>query len=101
SELTRIADTTTFGGRKLLDGTFGTSSFQVGSNANETINVALKGASANSLGTNFNDLTGAAAGNIGTVSAANNVGATALNITGPQGSNAASIAVGAGASAKA
>ncbi|WAE63816.1 flagellin [Stutzerimonas sp. R40042] len=101
SELTRIADTTTFGGRKLLDGTFGTSSFQVGSNANETINVALKGASANSLGTNFNDLTGAAAGDIGTVSAANAVAATALNITGPQGSNAAAINVGAGASAKA
>lgn len=50
SELTRIADTTTFGGRKLLDGSFGTSSFQVGSNAYETIDVTLKGASAGSVG---------------------------------------------------
>nr|WP_079201396.1 flagellin [Pseudomonas sp. CC6-YY-74] len=49
-ELTRIADTTTFGGRKLLDGSFGTSSFQVGSNAYETIDVALKGAGASSVG---------------------------------------------------
>ncbi|GBC56402.1 flagellin [Stutzerimonas stutzeri] len=50
SELTRIAETTTFGGRKLLDGSFGSTSFQVGANANETISVALQGASANSIG---------------------------------------------------
>ncbi|SFH80105.1 flagellin [Pseudomonas guineae] len=50
SELTRIADTTTFGGRKLLDGSFGTSSFQVGSNAYETIDVSLKSAAANKVG---------------------------------------------------
>ncbi|MGY4532423.1 flagellin [Pseudomonas sp. TE3786] len=50
AELSRIADTTTFGGRKLLDGTFGTTSFQVGSNAYETIDVTLKDASATSLG---------------------------------------------------
>ncbi|HRL93291.1 MAG TPA: flagellin [Pseudomonas sp.] len=49
-ELTRIADTTTFGGRKLLDGSFGTSSFQVGSNAYETIDVSLKSAAANKVG---------------------------------------------------
>ena len=101
SELTRIADTTTFGGRSLLDGTFGTSSFQVGSNANETINVTLKSASANALGTNFNDFTGAAAGDVGTVSAANGVALSDLDITGPQGSNAAAITVAAGSSAKA
>lgn len=101
SELSRISDTTTFGGRKLLDGTFGTSSFQVGSNANETINVTLKSASANALGSNFNDFTGAAAGDIGTVAAANGVAASVLSITGPQGSNAAAINVAAGASAKA
>ena len=50
SELTRISDTTTFGGRKLLDGSFGTSSFQVGSNAYETIDVSLKNASASAIG---------------------------------------------------
>ena len=50
SELTRIADTTTFGGRKLLDGSFGTSSFQVGANAYETIDVSLKNASAAGIG---------------------------------------------------
>nr|WP_313240060.1 flagellin [Stutzerimonas kunmingensis] len=50
NELTRIAETTTFGGRKLLDGSFGTSAFQVGSNAYETIDVSLKNASANAIG---------------------------------------------------
>jgi len=38
-ELDRIANTTTFGGKKLLDGSFGTTTFQVGSAANETISV--------------------------------------------------------------
>lgn len=37
AELDRIAATTTFNGRNLFDGTFGTSQFQVGANANETI----------------------------------------------------------------
>jgi len=50
AELSRIAETTTFGGRKLLDGSFGTTSFQVGSNAYETIDVTLKNASSSKLG---------------------------------------------------
>ncbi len=50
TELTRIATTTTFGGRNLMDGSFGTTSFQVGANANETINVTLGNISASSIG---------------------------------------------------
>lgn len=50
AELTRIADTTTFGGRKLMDGSFGTSSFQVGSNAYETIDVTVKSAASSAIG---------------------------------------------------
>jgi len=50
TELTRIANTTTFGGRNLLDGSFGTTSFQVGANANETINVTLGNVSATNIG---------------------------------------------------
>ena len=49
-ELTRIAETTTFGGRKLMDGSFGTSSFQVGSNSYETIDVTVKNAAASAVG---------------------------------------------------
>jgi len=58
SELNRIADTTSFGGRNLLDGTFGTSSFQVGAQANETINVTLKGSSASNVGVYSRELDG-------------------------------------------
>lgn len=37
SELDRVASSTEFNGQKLLDGTFGTAIFQVGANANQTI----------------------------------------------------------------
>ncbi len=51
-ELTRIAETTKFGGTSLLDGSFGTKQFQVGANANETINVSLGNMSADAIGAN-------------------------------------------------
>ena len=41
-ELDRIAKNTEFNGQKLLDGTFGTAVFQVGANANQTIQTVLK-----------------------------------------------------------
>ena len=49
-ELTRIAETTKFGATSLLDGSFGTKQFQVGANANETINVTLGNMSADAIG---------------------------------------------------
>lgn len=50
SELNRIAETTTFNGKNLLDGNFVTQQFQVGSNANETISVSIGSAAATSMG---------------------------------------------------
>ncbi|WP_057830859.1 flagellin [Colwellia sp. TT2012] len=50
TELTRIAETTQFGGTNLLDGSFGTKAFQVGSNSAETITIGLKDISADTLG---------------------------------------------------
>ncbi|PRA31300.1 flagellin N-terminal helical domain-containing protein [Pseudomonas poae] len=50
AELTRISTTTTFGGQKLLDGSYGTKAIQVGANANETINLSLENVSANKIG---------------------------------------------------
>jgi flagellin len=41
SELDRIASQTAFNGQKVLDGTFGTATFQVGANVGETISVGL------------------------------------------------------------
>jgi flagellin len=40
SELNRIAQTTSFNGQALLDGTMGTANFQVGANANELISAS-------------------------------------------------------------
>ncbi|HCH3681376.1 TPA: flagellin [Vibrio parahaemolyticus] len=41
-ELNRIAETTSFGGRKLLNGTFGKSSFQIGASSGEAVQIELK-----------------------------------------------------------
>jgi len=67
-ELTRISETTKFGATSLLDGSFGTKQFQVGANANETINVTLGDMAANAIGAH--QIRGA--GTSGT--AANNIG---------------------------
>jgi len=50
SELTRVADQTSFNGRNLLDGSFGTSQFQVGANAGETIQAQLANFSTSQYG---------------------------------------------------
>lgn len=41
AEIQRIASQTSFNGRKVLDGTFGNATFQVGANVGETISVGL------------------------------------------------------------
>jgi len=62
TELTRIADTTSFGGQQLLDGSFGTKSFQVGANANETISIGLSSIKSADIGTQRFDLMGTTVG---------------------------------------
>jgi flagellin len=57
-ELTRIAETTSFGGQQLLNGDYGSKAFQVGANANETINVSLSSVAADKIGTNQVNLQG-------------------------------------------
>ncbi|MEE9100824.1 flagellin [Pseudomonas nitroreducens] len=107
-ELTRIADTTTFGGRKVLDGSFTNVDFQVGANARETISVSVGAAAAKDLGTNA--VQGNAAGGAGTKfasastsaadnSAGNGIAGGTLTITGSEG-QATTAAIAAGASAK-
>lgn len=105
SELNRIADTTSFGGRKLLDGSFGSSAFQVGSQAFETINVSLSSSRGADIGNNSRTLTGTTT-NLGlgqttaaaATAAASNVAGT-VTITGSAGTSTA-ISL-AGLSAKA
>lgn len=49
-EVNRIAETTSFGGKNLLNGTFGSSNFQIGSNSGETLNIAIGNMRADSEG---------------------------------------------------
>jgi flagellin len=52
SELDRISTTTEFNGLKLFDGTFGTATFQVGANANQTIQTTTANLRTNQYGNN-------------------------------------------------
>ena len=51
AEIDRVGSQTAFNGQKVLDGSFGNASFQVGANANETIDINLSvGTRANQIG---------------------------------------------------
>ena len=80
SELDRIAGTTTFNGKKLLDGSFA-AAFQVGSNSGETISVNIgspsKGMDAQGLGINGVDVTGAGTLTVATLGAVSDEQGTA------------------------
>ena len=60
-ELTRIANTTTFGGRNILDGSFQNVGFQIGANANETISFGMSDISATGLKGTYSEATVAGA----------------------------------------
>lgn len=113
AELDRIAKTTEFNGSKLLDGSFGSATFQVGANAGQTIQATTANFSTNQYG-NFRigakvatdagakgDLTtGSTAYAIASNAAAttSRVAGGAITINGASGS--ASVTIAAGASAK-
>ena len=73
AEIERIGTQTAFNGLKVLDGTFGTSQFQIGANAGETISVNLsQGAKASQIGqiataTSTTEVSTAALGGTGTI----------------------------------
>lgn len=107
-ELTRIAETTAFGGKKLLDGSMGNTSFQIGSNANETVSFGLSDVSAASLRGSHSTATVAgtdtdlSAKVVGSVGSFNNFSAsididgfTALaDVADPAPANTASLTIG-------
>ncbi|QUE77851.1 MULTISPECIES: flagellin [Pseudomonadaceae] len=105
SELNRIADTTTFGGRKVLDGSMASVDFQVGANARETIGVSIKASSAKDIGSYSLKSSGTNTGKavIGTAagtapaSGIVNVAKDTMVITGPEGQKATSEATGTSA----
>jgi flagellin len=108
-EINRVANTTQFNGQNMLDGSLSNAQFQVGANANQTINISVGSAQASSIGNNT--FTSAANGTIvnakaGTASAgtsadivANNVASGTLLVQG-NGASSGSITIGAGDSAK-
>lgn len=103
-ELTRIADTTSFGGQKLLNGTFGTKSFQVGANANEVINMTMTNVAAENLGSQALNASGTIVGvakAAATTAGTNGIaGETDLVITGNNGNSTAAISYSGNDSSK-
>lgn len=99
SELDRIANTTSFNGLKLLDGTYQGQQFQVGADANQTIGVSVAGARSTDLqnntvavkGTAATDLGGAIVGTVAGTAPANVIAVQNLTIAGAAGSAAASV----------
>jgi flagellin len=97
-EMTRIADTTEFNGKKLLDGSMTSAQFQVGANANQTISFGISSAEAADLGNHESTSTNATANfaieratSADAASAGNDVVAQTLTVIGKEGSQTASV----------
>lgn len=91
SELDRIASATEFNGQKLLDGTFGTAIFQVGANANQTIQTTTANFRTNNFGNYRVEGAGASASNTARLN-----GET-LTVTGSLGTETLQIEAGSSA----
>ncbi len=77
SELDRIAKTTEFNGQKLLDGSFGSATFQVGANANQTITATTANFSTSKYGNNrMGSVVATTAGGVGDLVAGATAGTT-------------------------
>jgi flagellin len=81
-ELDRIAETTSFNGRALLDGTLGATSLQVGALANQTIEVNIGTFNTSSLGGSAGDIVGeATVGGLGDLQALDGTDTLKVNDT--------------------
>ncbi|QDZ28099.1 flagellin [Noviherbaspirillum sp. UKPF54] len=84
-ELNRVANTTQFNGQNVLDGSLSSTQFQVGANANQTINVGIASAQASKIGNyTLSSLSGAGSSSAATAAAANTAGGnnvTSQNVT--------------------
>jgi flagellin len=98
-EINRIAATTEFNGRVLLDGTFASQAFQVGANSNQTIAISIDDASGAGLANHTYDAindSAVAAGSGAILKATalgsdNGVDAQTLTIAGFRGSSTAAV----------
>ncbi|MBU0593933.1 MAG: flagellin [Gammaproteobacteria bacterium] len=107
AEITRVASQTQFNGINLLDGSFANQAFQVGANANQTINITSIGnAQATALGAHQITLDGTVTGNTKAAAAdltgGNTIGIEAdLTISTASGGTTAAISYAANSDAKA
>jgi flagellin len=99
AELNRVASTTQFNGQNVLDGSMSGTQFQVGANANQTINVGIASAKATDIGNyGLKTANGAGTSSAATAAAAgpanNNVAAQNLTIAGNGTTSTVAVAVG-------
>lgn len=97
AEFNRIAETTQFNGKNVLDGTLSNASFHIGANANQVINVSI----GDVRGTSTGAYQTASANTYGAVQGDVDYAGADLVILGSKGSATASIAVDASAKAAA
>ncbi|GAB6094290.1 B-type flagellin [Desulfatiferula olefinivorans] len=97
AEINRIAETTSFNNRKLLDGSFGSAKFHVGSESDQTITVTTGNASGTNLGSNR--VTLRSEFDVATDAATSVTGYTGTNmvVNGSVGSSTVTVATGASA----
>ncbi|MCP5195802.1 MAG: flagellin [Gammaproteobacteria bacterium] len=95
-ELNRIANTTAFNGKNLLDGTFRAQKFQVGASANQTIAISAGNAQATAIGAN--QVQGSVSGGmVAVASAGNNITSGTLTINGALGTSDVTVTTSASA----
>jgi flagellin len=101
SELSRIANTTSFNGLKILDGSYQGQLFQVGADANQTIGISIQGARAVDLKNNAVTMAAVTGGNglgestapaANTAAASNGVVGQTLTISGSAGTSNITVA---------
>lgn len=90
-EMNRIANTTSFNGKTLLDGSFNAQKFQVGANANQTISVTVGSARAADIGNRALVSDGTTAKTVNTTAGDNGIAAQTLTISG-RGSDTVAVA---------
>jgi flagellin len=98
-ELTRISTTTSFGGQKLLDGSFDTKNFQVGANANEVISMTMTSIAADVLGkVDAVDMVGSGSYDAANIGIADET--VTFSVTNAQGTSAVDVDLTVGMGAK-
>ncbi|MBF8177162.1 MAG: flagellin [Burkholderiaceae bacterium] len=100
-ELNRVANTTQFNGQNVLDGSLSNAQFQVGANANQTINFSIGNTQASAIGNNAiksnGTSTAATAGTVAGTIGANSTAVQTFTVQGNGTTSTYAAAVGASA----